>query len=300
MTAAHCLDDITERFEVVVGRGRLSSTEGERIPIAAIRVNPSFRDYEPRNDVAVLLLSRPARAPVLPLAGGADAGLTAADQTVRVYGWGAKKRNGRSSDDLKVGVMRALSAAACSRRYPDVSSDTGQLCATGPGDGLPDACSGDSGGPLVAGQGPGARVVGIVSYGGERCGDPKRPTVFTRVADFAPWIARQAGIAPPPGPARPPGLSKVVLRFSRFSCPSTCRVGVRAIGEGAESLTAVDVRIRAGGRDRVFSARRRGERKWRVDVGELSPERVRVTATGLDDSGRAVGERAKTTLAAVG
>lgn len=300
VTAAHCLEDTYDSFDVVIGRKRLSSTEGERIPVAAIRVNPSFYTYAPRNDVAVLLLSRPTSAPALPLAAGTDGALTADGATVRVYGWGTIKSGGfTSSDDLRVGAMQTLSDVECRRRWPGVSSKSGQLCATGPFGGLPAACSGDSGGPLVGGEGLGARLVGLPSYGGDRCGDPEEPLVFTLVASFAPWIARQAGIAPPPGPTRAPGLSKVALKLSGFSCPSTCSVVVRASGEGAESLSAVDVQVRAEGTDRVFSARRLGERKWKAKLGQLPGGRIRVIAAGLDGGGRAAGKRAEVTLAAV-
>ena len=56
-----------------------------------------------------------------------------------------------------------------------------------------DSCYGDSGGPLIADALRGALLVGIVSYGGIRCG-VKHPGVYTQVADNLGFIERKAGL----------------------------------------------------------------------------------------------------------
>ena len=55
-TAAHCVIDLPtlDSVEVVTGRQRLSSEEGERIGVTAIHMNPAYSDATARNDVAVL------------------------------------------------------------------------------------------------------------------------------------------------------------------------------------------------------------------------------------------------------
>ena len=56
-----------------------------------------------------------------------------------------------------------------------------------------DSCFGDSGGPLVADAPRGALLVGIVSYGGSKCG-VKKPGVYAEVADNLGFIERKAGL----------------------------------------------------------------------------------------------------------
>ncbi|KFV41426.1 Kallikrein-8, partial [Tyto alba] len=45
---------------------------------------------------------------------------------------------------------------------------------------------GDSGGPLICNR----TLQGIVSWGMEKCGQPKRPGVYTKVCRYAQWIQK--------------------------------------------------------------------------------------------------------------
>ncbi len=53
-----------------------------------------------------------------------------------------------------------------------------------------DSCNGDSGGPAVVQQFAGSQMiqVGVVSFGSSVCGSSQRAGVYTKVADFLPWI----------------------------------------------------------------------------------------------------------------
>ena len=301
VTAAHCVVGApVNAIDVVAGRRRLSSTDGQRIPISAIRVHPSYSERSGRGDVAVVLLSQPTSAAPLPLAGAGDGALTAGGAPVVLYGWGGvANERGSHSDELREGGMRMLSDRSCEQRWEILYSSGGQLCAVGPNAGKPDACPGDSGGPLLGGQGFASKLVGIVSFGGRVCGDPRAPTVFTRVSAYAGWIAQQAGGPAPPAPspdttpAPPADTSTIRLRFTSITCLVRCRVGVAARGKGSESVAAVDVRVRGAGVDRVFSARPAARLRWQALVS-LPFGRVRIVATAIDRDGRAIGRRAKT------
>ena len=101
------------------------------------------------------------------------------------------------------------------------------ICAGTPGSGSPDACQGDSGGPLLATAGGVAKLVGLVAFGGERCGDPSAPGVYTRVSAEIPWIGRALGAAPPPG-RRP----TVTTHVGRISCAAAlCTIQVSVTGD---------------------------------------------------------------------
>ena len=53
-----------------------------------------------------------------------------------------------------------------------------------------DSCSGDSGGPLVIREfstEPWTQI-GVVSFGGNKCGTKNLPGVYTRVEAYLPWI----------------------------------------------------------------------------------------------------------------
>jgi hypothetical protein len=64
------------------------------------------------------------------------------------------------------------------------------VCAIGVTDrgSVVDSCQGDSGGPLVAGEGPAARLVGVVSWG-DKCAS-RFPGVYTRVSSEFDFLTR--------------------------------------------------------------------------------------------------------------
>ncbi|CAB0017987.1 unnamed protein product [Nesidiocoris tenuis] len=108
-------------------------------------------------------------------------------------GWGWTRevhgRGGRANVLQKVDLT-VLSNDQCTSWYRSqgkkVTIQTTQMCA-GFEQGGKDACWADSGGPLMVGSGDGTMVIGIVSTG-IGCARPKLPGLYTRIANFVPWI----------------------------------------------------------------------------------------------------------------
>ncbi|NWZ60446.1 KLK14 protein, partial [Haliaeetus albicilla] len=100
-------------------------------------------------------------------------------------GWGATTSPEVTYPDVLQCVnVTIFSTAECQRLYPGSITDN-MLCA-GSLQGGRDSCQGDSGGPLVCNR----TLQGIVSWGMEKCGQPKRPGVYTKVCRYAQWIQK--------------------------------------------------------------------------------------------------------------
>ncbi|XP_049649184.1 uncharacterized protein LOC126035136 [Accipiter gentilis] len=100
-------------------------------------------------------------------------------------GWGATTSPEVTYPDVLQCVnVTIFSTAECQRLYPGSITEN-MLCA-GSLQGGRDSCQGDSGGPLVCNR----TLQGIVSWGMEKCGQPKRPGVYTKVCRYAQWIQK--------------------------------------------------------------------------------------------------------------
>jgi len=202
LTAAHCMvDDFgnpsnPDTIRVVTGRPDLTDeSEGQELEADDIIVH---RQYLRRfhHDVAVIRLSDPTTATpaVLPTP-LEDQQATGAGDELRVAGWGSTKRAGGASSD----VLRDVSTFAAEDRQCESAFNFyrpgEEICTLGERTGLnrTSSCYGDSGGPLIADTLAGARLVGVVSYGGRRCG-VEDPTVYGRVADNLAFITKKADL----------------------------------------------------------------------------------------------------------
>ena len=198
LTAAHCVTGSSAgSIDVVTGRAQLSASQlGQRLAVRSITVDPSYNANTEHHDAAVLRLASPTRAPAVSFAGSADPALLTPGSPLSVAGWGLLDNNGDAPDLLHAATIQALRIGSCQDAYGSDVSASLMICAGTPVTGTPDACQGDSGGPLVSGAGGAARLVGLVAFGGERCGDPSAPGVYTRVSAELPWIARVLGAHP--------------------------------------------------------------------------------------------------------
>jgi secreted trypsin-like serine protease len=202
LTAAHCMvDDFgspsdPDTVRVVTGRPDLPDEgAGQELEADDIFVH---RQYLRRfhHDVAVIRLSDPTTATpaVLPTP-LEDQQATEVGDELRVAGWGSTKRAGGAESD----VLRDVSTFAAKDRKCESAFSFyrpgEEICTLGERTGLnrTSSCYGDSGGPLVADTLAGARLVGVVSYGGRRCG-VSDPTVYGRVADNLGFITEKADL----------------------------------------------------------------------------------------------------------
>uniref|UniRef100_A0A8C3UUW1 Peptidase S1 domain-containing protein n=1 Tax=Catharus ustulatus TaxID=91951 RepID=A0A8C3UUW1_CATUS len=206
VTAAHCTTPGVTT--VALGKHRLYAREaGEQRRMVARRVaHPGYDPSTKDNDIMLLKLVAPAAISerVRPIAVASC--LPEAGTTCVTSGWGATTSPEVTYPEVLQCVNVTLfSSAECRRFYPD--SITANMICAGNVQGGTDSCQGspnptgapltpkpspnprvppqgDSGGPLVC---RGA-LQGIVSWGMERCGQPRRPGVYTKVCRYARWI----------------------------------------------------------------------------------------------------------------
>jgi secreted trypsin-like serine protease len=298
ITAAHCVEgESASRIDVVAGRLRLAGEGGHRVAVASIAIQPAYDTDAVVHDIAVLRLAEPLAAGTpIPPAAPAEADLARAGAAVRVAGWGLVSQSPPSGPAvLQQAALTVFGPSRCRKAYGSLDTDT-QICAGTPGTGVPDSCQGDSGGPLVADGPSGPRLVGVVSFGGDVCGDPASPGVYTRVSGESEFVSAQLGgaPAPPPDPAPPPGELDPRVEIGRIWCGSRCYVEVGATGAGVEAVPRVLVRVRRarkGSRkayDKTFSAKRLSNTRWRAKVG-LPYGVLRISARATGGDGRTIG-----------
>jgi hypothetical protein len=151
-----------------------------------------------RDDIAIVELDQPVLGvPAAALAGAPTA-------VARIVGTGLSAAPGSgapgggvSDGRLRAADLRLISDAACERAYKRRRGNGGErfdaarmLCATDV-DGrapLSSGCNGDSGGPLIATTATPPLLLGVVSFGGARCGADRLPNVFTEVGRYGAFL----------------------------------------------------------------------------------------------------------------
>nr|CAD7414631.1 unnamed protein product [Timema poppensis] len=91
-------------------------------------------------------------------------------------------------------VLRKVEVAVvddetCPRELANYTFYPSMICA-GVEQGGKDACMGDSGGPMVT-EG---KLYGVVSWGPEKCAEPRQPGVYTKTSVFRDWILVSSGV----------------------------------------------------------------------------------------------------------
>uniref|UniRef100_A0A8C5DZS3 Chymotrypsin-like elastase family member 3B n=2 Tax=Gouania willdenowi TaxID=441366 RepID=A0A8C5DZS3_GOUWI len=194
LTAAHCITFHT--YRVVLAEHDMNKDEGPEqfINVKKMIIHPKWNDncVSCGNDIALLKLEKNAvindkvQLACLPQQ---DAALTH-NQPCYVTGWGRLYSGGPSATTLQQALLPVVGHSVCRQSdWWGSSAKTTMVCAGGESK---SACHGDSGGPLnCKGKDGKWYVEGVTSFvDGRGCNTPKKPTVFTRVASFIPWITQ--------------------------------------------------------------------------------------------------------------
>ena len=202
LTAAHCLyEGMAEKgFTIRLGVRDISRDEGVSYPIQRIVFHPGWDEKKSMyvNDIALIRIdpTRPVRGAAVDPARpptyapiSLHRGPPPADRKpVRASGWG-KTRDvtlDKGSSALLEVEMDVLAEPRCAALpgYGPTKIHSNVVCAAAPGR---QTCRGDSGGPIVFRDGAPV-LVGVVSWGKERCSGDGQPGVYTRVGAYVPWI----------------------------------------------------------------------------------------------------------------
>ncbi|XP_076836649.1 granzyme K-like [Brachyhypopomus gauderio] len=190
LTAAHCKGFLKqESASVLLGAVSLSNDANvQRIRVQRYHIPETFSKKSKEDDIMLLQLHKKAqiKKKVVEVKAVSKSAKDISHGTkCKVSGWGTtSKESQEGSDTLLEAEVTVVKRAQCNLYYngnPVITDD--MLCA-GNKKGKRDACLGDSGGPLECKK----SIVGIVS-GGDGCGNPKKPGVYTRLSKrHVSWI----------------------------------------------------------------------------------------------------------------
>ncbi|MBX3011759.1 MAG: serine protease [Caldilineaceae bacterium] len=200
LTAAHCAYNVDgsplqpSQVDVLVGRHRLSTEDGQRVDVVRIIRHPGYQNNESYdNDLALFELATPVAVTPLKFIDQATTQLETPGRNVTVIGWGATMSGGGTSDVLRQVEVPLVSTDTCRQSYGIFDSTvTDNMICAGLRAGGKDSCQGDSGGPLMTFDNATSswKQVGIVSWG-EGCAEPNFYGVYTRISRYADWVAAQ-------------------------------------------------------------------------------------------------------------
>ncbi|KAK6477406.1 trypsin, partial [Huso huso] len=185
LSAAHCLRP-AKYLSVVLSEHSLAENEGFEQVINVSRAIV-YNYYNPstfNGDIMLLKLEQSAHlnayvqtAPLPEYYSSIPLGTVCT-----VSGWGVTYVYSYTlSDDLRAVQVPVISPSTCNIMYFGKITDN-MVCA-GSYTGGKDSCQGDSGGPLICD----GVIQGIVSWG-ISCANARFPGVYTKVANYVPWI----------------------------------------------------------------------------------------------------------------
>ncbi|OPJ79256.1 venom prothrombin activator porpharin-D-like [Patagioenas fasciata monilis] len=191
VTAAHCLDLVTPHH-VTVGDFDKYQREfkEQKIAVAQSWTHPHYDSNNYNGDIALLYLSSNVifNEYVVPICLPSPSLATLLSQEGHVgtvSGWGATHEKGATLRFLMRVQLPIVSMDTCQRSTDRLVTDN-MFCAGHDTD-TADACKGDSGGPFAVSYHNTWFLLGVVSWG-EGCAEKGKYGVYTRVANYIPWI----------------------------------------------------------------------------------------------------------------
>ena len=189
LTAAHCIDsDFKKNGGYVIGSlcygngGNPNNDNCGQSPWEYRTVDWSWIDPEYGSggngedyDYALIRLNEPVTN-IDPVIMNEESDIPQQGQDVIAMGFGytTNQGNGKPSNKLLEVTVSTMSNNDCKNKYG--SGITNQMvCAEGGNQ--KDSCSGDSGGPLISENSNSVKLVGITSWGGQKCADKNAPGV---------------------------------------------------------------------------------------------------------------------------
>lgn len=189
LTAAHCVDNETLPADVDVVAGTVELTSGgQRLHVTRFAIHPDYNPANFDNDLALLFLAGSTSAGrIAPATAAVEQSAGLPGQRARVTGWGRTETSTSTVRRLMTVELPIVSRSDCNDPVAwDGTITANMVCAGFEAGG---ACRGDSGGPLTVPAGSSRALLGIVSSGPRRCGQPNKYGVYTRVANYYEWIA---------------------------------------------------------------------------------------------------------------
>ena len=253
LTAAHCVQGrtIADLRQVIVGGDIVRD-------VSHVAMHPNWRQRNGTenflDDVAIVELAQPVTT-VTPIAlARTDVPEASITGRGRAFAPGTGHSEAEMLDaSLRSAPLRTLTDAQCAAAFKGYKGSTRErydkrMRCSIDADGeepLYSGCNGDSGGPLWATIGGVPTQLGVVSWGGDRCGADHLPSVFADVARYRSFIldpVADVGAVRRPRASKVTGARRVERQAQRARSTSYARVPDEGRGAVAAPRRAADPR----------------------------------------------------------
>ena len=285
LTAAHCVKGASAATLGAVGVGAVVRTPTH------VALHPNWRARNGANfldDVAIVQLDAPVTGVPTVRLGGADVAEALIMGTGRRFAPGTGHTEAATLDRrLRAAPLRTMSDAACAKAFKGYKPSDGErfdarMRCSIDADGeapLYSGCNGDSGGPLWTGTPEAPVQLGVVSWGGDRCGADHLPSVFADVARYRDFILDPAPVW---APTRA-GATVRIAGTARVGRTLTCKVSDYTPEAGTKVSTSW--LIVGAGRGHFGAAKRAGRgRTYKIAKADRGHS-IGCTADASNDAG---------------